>query len=222
MAQNVMAQLIKTGTVRRARIGVTVQPVSSEIADSLGLHDVRGAIVSTVDADSPAQKAGIERGDVITAFDGQPVTDGNDLRNRVASSTPGSRSTVTLYRNGREETKTVTLGELSGTLKASYNGEEGSNGDRFGLSVEPLTPELANQMGLRAKRGLVVQEVAPTSAASDAGLQSGDVIVEVNHRPVNTLEQFREAVGTNSGRPALLLVNRQGNDLFIALSAKRG
>jgi Do/DeqQ family serine protease len=222
MAQNVMAQLIKTGTVRRARIGVTVQAVNSELAESLGLHDVRGAIVSTVDADSPAQKAGIERGDVITAFDGQPVTDSNDLRNRVASSTPGSRATVTLYRSGREETKTVTLGELSSTLKASYNGEEGSNGDRFGMSVEPLTPELANQMGLRAKRGLIVQEVAPASVASDAGLQSGDVIVEVNHRPVNTMEQFREAVGASSGRPALLLVNRQGNDLFIALSPKRG
>jgi S1-C subfamily serine protease len=77
-------------------------------------------------------------------------------------------------------------------------------------------------MGLRAKRGLIVQEVAPASVASDAGLQSGDVIVEVNHRPVNTMEQFREAVGASSGRPALLLVNRQGNDLFIALSPKRG
>jgi S1-C subfamily serine protease len=222
MAQNVMAQLIKTGTVRRARIGVTVQQVSSDLAESIGLRDVRGAIVNSVEADSPAQKAGIERGDVITAFDGQPVNDSNDLRNRIASSAPGSRATVTLYRNGREETKTVVLGELSNTRMASYSGEEGSNGDRFGMSVEPLTPEMANQMGLRAKRGLVVQEVAPASAASDAGLQSGDVIVEVNHRPVNTLQQFREAVGANSGRPALLLVNRQGNDLFIALSPKRG
>ncbi len=222
MAQNVMEQLIKTGTVRRARIGVTVQPVNSELAESLGLRDVRGAIVSTVDADSPAQKAGIERGDVITAFDGQPVSDSNDLRNRVASSTPGSRATVTIVRNGREETKTVTLGELSSARLASYSGNVGSSGDRFGMTVEPVTPDLANQMGLKAKRGLVVEEVAPTSSASDAGLQSGDVIVEVNHRPVNTLEQFRDAAGASSGRPALLLVNRQGTDLFIALSPKRG
>ena len=222
MAQNVMAQLIKTGTVRRARIGVTVQPVNSELAQSLGMHDVRGAIVATVDADSPAQKAGIERGDVITAFDGQPVSDSNDLRNRVASSIPGGHAAVTLIRNGREETKSVTLGELSSTRLASYNGEEGSSGDRFGLTAEPVTPDVANQMGLQVKHGLVVDNVAPASVASDAGLQSGDVIVEVNHRPVNTLEQFREAVGANSGRPALLLVNRQGNDLFIALSARKG
>ena len=222
MAQNVMAQLIKTGTVRRARIGVTVQPVSSELAQSLGLHDVRGAIVSTVDADSPAQKAGIERGDVITSFNGQPILDSNDLRNRVASSTPGSQASVTLFRNGREENKTVTLGELSATRLASYSGEPGSGGGQYGMTVAPLTPDLASQMGLRIKRGLVVQEVAPASAASDAGLQSGDVIVEVNHRPVTNLEQFQEAAGANPGRPALLLVNRQGTDLFIALAPKRG
>ena len=222
MAQNVMAQLIKTGTVRRARMGVTVQPVNSELAQSLGLHDVSGAIVATVDPDSPAQKAGIERGDVITAFNGHPVIDSNDLRNRVASSLPGSHASVTLVRNGREESKTVTLGELSATTLASYSGNQGTGGGQFGLSVEPVTPDLANQMGLRVKRGLVVSEVAPTSAASDAGLQSGDVILEVNHRPVNTLDQFREAVAANSGRPALLLVNRQGNDLFFALSPKKG
>ena len=112
MAQNVMQQLIKTGAVRRARMGVTVQGVTSDMAQSLGLKDVRGALVSGVEAGSPAAKAGIERGDVILAFNGEPVSDSNTLRNRVASSQPGSTASVTILRNGREETKQVTLGEL--------------------------------------------------------------------------------------------------------------
>jgi Do/DeqQ family serine protease len=222
MAQNVMTQLIKLGKVRRARMGVTVQTVSSELAQSLGLHDVRGALVSTVEADSPAQKAGIEQGDVIVTFNGQPVADSNDLRNRVAGTLPGTKASVSLVRNGREETKEVTLAELSNPRLASNDQNRGASGDSYGLSVAPLTPDLAEQMGVSAKHGLVVQQVAPASAASDAGLQSGDVIVEVNHKPVNNMAQFRDALRADAGRPALLLVNRQGNDLFLALSSRRG
>ena len=222
MAQNVMMQLIKTGKVRRAKMGVTVQTVNSELAQSLGLPDVRGALVSSVEPNSPAQKAGIERGDVIMTFNGQPVADSNDLRNRVASSMPDTKATVMLVRNGHDVTKDVTLGELTDTQMASNTQDHGSNGDSYGLSVAPLTPDLANQMGVKATHGLVVEQVAPASAASDAGLQSGDVIVQVNHQPVNNVEQFRDALKADAGRPALLLINRQGNDLFLALGSRRG
>ena len=220
MAENVMQQLIKTGTVHRAKMGVTVQGVNSELAKSLGLNDVRGALVSAVESDSPAQKAGIERGDVILKFNGEPVSDSNSLRNRVASSQPGSKATVTIMRNGREETRQVVLAELPGTRVASSDGEGASNGGRYGMTVSPLTPEVANQMGVRAKGGLVVEEVAPASAASEAGLRSGDVIVEVNHKPVGSLSQLQDAMKANPSRPALLLVNRQGGELFVALSAR--
>jgi serine protease Do len=220
MAENVMQQLIKTGTVRRAKMGVTVQGVSSELAKSLGLSDVRGALVSAVEADSPAQKAGIERGDVILTFNGEPVSDSNGLRNRVAASQPGSKATVTIMRNGREEARQVVLAELPGKRVAANDREGGSNGGRYGMTVSPLTPDVANQLGVRAKNGLVVEDVAPASAASDAGLRSGDVIVEVNHKPVGSLSQFQEAVKSNPDRPALLLVNRQGGELFVALSAR--
>jgi serine protease Do len=220
MAENVMQQLIKTGTVHRAKMGVTVQGVDSELAKSLGLKDVRGALVSAVEADSPAQKAGIERGDVILTFNGEPVSDSNALRNRVASSQPGSKATVTVMRNGHEETRQIVLAELPGKRVASNDRESGVNGGRYGMTVSPLTPDVANQMGVRAKSGLVVEEVAPASAASDAGLRSGDVIVEVNHKPVSSLPQFQEAVKANPDRPALLLVNRQGAELFVALSAR--
>lgn len=221
MAQNVMTQIIKTGTVRRARIGVTVQTVDSDLAQSLGLRDVRGAIVSAVDPGSPAELGGIERGDVITAFNGQPVTDSNDLRNRVAGTAPDSSATVTLVHDGREVTKTVKLAELTPTKVSMDGNDSGAGGGTYGLTLEPITPEIANHMGVRLQRGLVVDEVAPASAASDAGLQPGDVIIEVNHRPVTSVAQFREAVNAGAGRPALLLLNRQGSDLFLALATSK-
>jgi serine protease Do len=221
MADNVMQQLIKTGTVRRAKMGVTVQGVTSELAESLGLKDVRGAIVSGVENNSPAGRAGIQRGDVILTFNGEPVSDSNSLRNRVASSRPGSTAAVQILRNGREETKQVTLAELSAQRNASNEREDQGNGGRFGMTVSPLTPDAASQLGVRAKAGLVVEDVAPASLASEAGIRSGDVIVEVNHHPVNNISQFQEAVKSNAGRPALLLVNRQGNDLFLALGGNR-
>jgi Do/DeqQ family serine protease len=222
MAQNVMEQLIKNGTVRRAKMGVTVQGVTSELAKSLGLREVRGALVSAVEDNSPAQKAGLERGDVILTFNGEIVTDSNTLRNRVASSQPGSTVMVTIARNGREETKPVVLAELPVTRTASNNRDDGANGGRYGMSVAPLTPDLADQLGVRARRGLVVEDVAPASAASDAGIHAGDVIVEVNHKPVGDLAQFQDAVKGNPNRPALLLVNRRGSDLFLALPSQRG
>ncbi len=220
MAQNVMQQLIKTGTVRRAKMGVTVQGVTSDLAESLGLHEVQGALVSNVESGSPAAKAGIERGDVIVTFNGIPVSDSNSLRNHVASSLPGSTANVTILRNGREESKQVVLGELSEARRASNDRESGGNGGRYGMTVAPLTPDTARELGVRAKSGLVVEDVTPASAASEAGIQSGDVIVEVNHKPVNDLSQFQEAVKASANKPALLLVNRQGNDLFLALPAR--
>ena len=111
MAESVMDQLIKTGHVRRGMLGVTVQPVTSDIAASLGLSEVRGAIVSSVEPNSPASRAGLERGDVILTFDGQPVTDSNSLRNHVAGTLPGSKATLTIMRDGRQQTLAAVLGE---------------------------------------------------------------------------------------------------------------
>ncbi len=148
------------------------------------------------------------------------MSDSNALRNRVASSEPGSRAAVTIARNGREETRQVVLAELPGKRTAASDGSGGAGGGRYGMTVSPLTPDVAGQLGVRSKGGLVVENVAPASAASQAGLRSGDVIVEVNNRPVSSLSQFQDAVKTNPDRPALLLVNRQGGELFVALSAR--
>jgi Do/DeqQ family serine protease len=222
MAQNVMTQLIKNGVVHRAVLGVTVQPVTSDLAKSLGLEDVKGALVAAVEPDSPAQHAGLERGDVILTFDGTPVTDSNSLRNLVANSQPGTMARLTILRNGKKETKEATLAERPTQQRASNTGGTEPESGRYGLSVSPVTPDVARELGVRPGRGLVVEEVAPASAASDAGIEPGDVIVEVDHHPVNSSTQFREAMSAETGRPALLLVNRQGSDIFVALSPRRG
>jgi Do/DeqQ family serine protease len=220
MAQNVMQQLVKNGVVHRAMLGVTVQPMTSDLAGSLGLTDVRGALVASVQPDSPAQKAGIERGDVILDVNGTPVSDSNSLRNRIAGMEPGSRVSVTVMRSGRQETLRPILGELPAARVASNEGESGSPQGRFGLAVEPVTPEIAGQLGLKNARGLVVADVAPGSPASDAGVRSGDVIEQVNQKPVTTVADLQEALKASTRRPALLLLNRQGTPLYVALAPR--
>ncbi len=222
MAENVMGQLIRTGRVRRGMLGVTVQGVTSDIASSLGLKEVRGAIVSKVEPDSPAARAGLEQGDVILTFNGQPVNDSNSLRNRVAGTMPGTRVALDVLRNGREQTMNAVLGELPGSARASAEPASTNGHERFGLSVEPGTPEAARQLGLKDAHGLVVDQVAPGSAASEAGIQPGDVIEQVNRRPVNSAPDLQAALANTASRPALLLVNRQGTDLFVALAPKQG
>jgi serine protease Do len=220
MARNVMAQLREHGAVRRAKLGVTVQNVSSDIAASLGLKDVRGSIVNSVDEGSAAAKAGIERGDVITKFDGKDVTDTNNLRNTIAAMAPGSRATVTILRDGHEQQLDVTLDEQHSAepVSTSENGE--ASGEKFGMTVQPLTPDIARELKLDADtQGLVISDVDPLGKAADAGLQRGDVIEQVNGQPVTTVSQLRGVLERATTRPALLLVNRGGNTFYVTLRA---
>lgn len=218
MAQNVMQQLVRNGVVRRAMLGVTVQGMNSDLARSLGLHDVRGALVAAVQPDSPAQRAGVQRGDVILSVNGTAVTDSNSLRNQVASLTPGSRATLAIVRDGRQDTLHVQLAELPTTRRASTRGDEAGNGGRFGLAVQPITPEVAAEMGLKNAKGLVVSDVTPGSPASEAGVHTGDVIEQVNRRPVSSTAELRAALDSRADRPALLLLSRDGRELFVALA----
>ena len=149
MARHVMDQLRQDGRVRRAQLGIAIQPVTSELADSLGIKEVGGALVSSVEPGSAADRAGVKRGDVIKSFNGLAVHDTNSLRNRVASTMPGSNATVVVLRDGREQTLTVKLGELAASRTARRDAE-GDNADRtaLGVSVAPLTPELASKAGV--------------------------------------------------------------------------
>jgi Do/DeqQ family serine protease len=222
MAENVMQQIIKTGTVHRGMLGVTVQGVTSDLATSLGLEEVRGALVASVESGGPGERAGLEQGDLITALNGKPVDDSNEVRNEIAAMAPGTRVALTVWRNGHERQVEATLAQLPDNRRASNDNAAPSEHGRLGISVEPLTPALANQLGTKAKSGVMVDQVAPGSPAASAGIREGDIIKQVNHQPVSSGADLQQAVRDSGSRPALMLVERDGSNLFIAVAPDRG
>ncbi len=224
MARAVMDQLLKTGKVHRGMLGVTIQSVDSDLAASLNLPAARGAIVTSVTAGGPAEKAGLKRGDVITGFNGQSVADTNNLRNLVASTAPGSDVNLTVTRDSREQTFRLSLAELAERPREEGDengGEEATPSGKFGLTLQPLTPEAASRLGLAANdQGIVVTKVDPTGSAADARIRQGDLIQEVNRRPVRSQADFNAAVQLSGARPALVLVKRR--EILIYLTLKSG
>jgi Do/DeqQ family serine protease len=223
MARAVMDQLLKTGKVRRGMLGVTIQSVDADLASSLNMPAARGAIVTSVQAGGPAEKAGIKRGDVITAINKQPVVDNNSLRNMVASMGPGASAEVTVMRNGREQNLTVALAELPERQRpeSEESGSDESTGtDKFGLTLQPLTAEMASRYGLDADdQGLLVTKVDPASNAANAGIRQGDLIQEVNRQQVRAVADFSAAIQQSGARPALVLLKRRNNVIYLTLKA---
>ncbi|MGH9934730.1 MAG: DegQ family serine endoprotease, partial [Blastocatellia bacterium] len=219
MARNVAEQLISRGKVRRGHLGVTIQPITSDMAATLGLKDARGVIVNSVEQGSPAERAGLKQGDVITAINGTRIDESNSLRNIIASAAPGAEVTMTVLRDGREQQLRATLGELpSQTAGRAASGGRMSDEDRLGLIVTPMTPELAARLGLRrAARGLVITDVDSEGAAAAAGLQPGDVIEQVDRQPVRSSEDLKSALARAGSRTLLLLINRRGSSVYVTL-----
>jgi Do/DeqQ family serine protease len=216
MARNVMTQLIEHGEVRRGRLGVTIQAITPDLARTLGLSSTTGALVSDVDAGSPADAAGVTRGDVITAVNGTAVKDSNVLRNEIAELQPGTAAKLTILRDGREQVLTAKLGELRSPNRRPGAKPRGERSERFGLTVEPLTPERARELGVSTRTGVVIVDVSPGSRAADAGLSAGDVVEQIDRKPVTSVDQLREALNTGSG-PVLLLVHRGATTVFVTI-----
>jgi S1-C subfamily serine protease len=204
-------------------LGVTIQSVDSDMASSLNLPAARGAIVTSVSAGGPADKAGIKRGDVIVAINKQAVVDNNSLRNLVAKMSPGSNVEVSALRNGRDQNFQVALAELPVRGEERESDETSSTrgatgNEKFGLTLQPLTPELASRYGLDADdQGLLVTKVDPASNAAGEGIRQGDLIQEVNRQPVKTFAEFNAAIAQSGSKPALVLIKRRNNVTYITL-----
>lgn len=226
MVKTVMDQLIRNGRVRRGQLGVTVQRVTSDIASSLGLKEQRGVIVSSVVPGSAAERAGVQRGDVIDSIDGQPVSESNALRNRIAGTEPGSEVTLAIVRGGKDQQIRAKLGEFQPPSDRSVGslgpGGGPKGGGRLGVSVEPLTPEIAAQLGLApGTTGAVVASVDSGSPAAEAGIRPGDILVEVNRKPVRSPSDVRDALNGSGSQPVLVLVNRGGQTVFVTVRPRR-
>jgi serine protease Do len=229
MAKNVMEQLLKDGKVQRGMLGVNIQNVDKDMAESLGLKDTQGALVSNVRKDSAAEKAGIKRDDVVTAINGEKVEDGNTLRNKVAATKPGTEIKLTVIRDGKEQEITAKLDELTADnakAQGKDNGEEKpadkseSNG-KLGVDLEPLTPDLAKRLRLSGDvKGLVVTDVDPEGAAADKGIRQGDVIMEINGTQVESLEEVKAALEKSAGKPVRLLISSGGQVVYVTVKPK--
>jgi serine protease Do len=226
MAKSVMDQLLKDGKVHRGMLGVNIQNITDDTAKALDLKETSGVLVSDVKPASAAEKAGIKRGDVITAFNGEKIEDTNILRNKVAQTAPGTTAKITVSREGKESEMSVTLDEFQNSDSKNPNGgpsndNGGSQGQsgKLGLTLEPLTDRMAKQLGIDSKSGgLVVTDVDPTGPAAEAGIDQGDVILEINRKAVGSVAEAKSAIDASGGKPVLILMSRRGQTLYVTVT----
>ena len=214
VANDVREQLVKTGHVVRGRIGVAVQDVNAQLAQSFGLDRPRGALVSAVEKDSPAEKAAVKAGDVILAVNGHEIDRVGDLRGQVSQAKPGSTAELRVWRDGKETTLKAQVDELQDREPARVSARQagGDETARLGIAVRPLTPEEKQQVATEGS--LVVQEVSGPAAV--AGVQPGDIILGVNGKQVTSVQQLRGAVNGQQSTVALL-VERGNAQIFIPI-----
>ncbi len=220
LAKGVLPQLRASGKVSRGWLGVMIQPVTDEVATSLELESPKGALVADLDPSGPAAKAGVKRYDVIVEFDGKPVNQMDELPKLVAAAPVGKKADLKVIRKGKEQKLSVQLGELEAEPKLASAAEPESKPGAYGLKVQELTPEIAEQLQLGDAKGVLVAGVEPGSAAEEAGLRRGDVVLEVNQRAVSAVDEFQAALSA-SKKGALLLVSRGGSEIIVPLKAPK-
>jgi serine protease Do len=218
MAKPIYESLVKTGKVVRGYLGIGLQDLNQDLAKSFSLKDSKGALISDVKEDSPADQAGLKQGDVIVQYHGTPVEDGVALQRLVTRTPVGSKVPVKVMRDGQDHELTVRIGEQPDQEKVAKVDVGERDYALAGVSVEDLDQNTARELGLnRNAQGVVVTRVEPDSGAEKAGLIPGDVIREVNRRPVKSVKDFEKiSLDMKKGNSLLILINRRGNALFLS------
>ena len=219
LAKSVFSQLAATGRVERGWLGVSIQELTPALVKTLGLADGRGALVAQVTEGSPAAAAGIKQGDVIVAVGGRAVARSADLPPLVADLQPGQPVKIAVLRDGKPTTIEATVARLEEQREPRAAGKAEAQG-RLGLVVGPVTPEIARELSLpRDMKGVVVRDVRGGSPADEAGLKPADVIVEVNRRPIGSVEELRRELDRqDKGAPLLLLIRRESAERYVTIS----
>lgn len=224
MARLVMDQLVKEGKVTRGWLGVTIQELTPELSQKFGLEASSGALIGDVAKGSPAEKSGLQRGDIILEFNGRKVQDVGNLRNMVAQSAVGDEIPLAILRSGKEYALKVLIAELPKELAESAPAavpDDSSFGGSTGLSVIELTREIGRQLGLnKNEKGVVVVRVEPGSAAEESGIRKGDVVQEIDRVKINGLQEYNKNISEiRSGDTVLLYVNRGGKKFYVTIKA---
>ncbi len=209
LAQSIAKQLIDNGEVARGYLGVVIQELTADLAESFGLEDTKGIVIAQVTKDSPADKAGLKVGDVIIRYQDKAITNLGAFRNQVALTPPGSRENLEVLRDGKAKSFSVKLGKLSPDAIGGIE-DPSQSAVQLGLTVQTLTPELAQQFAVKGNRGVVVTKVEPGSIAALAGIETGEVILEVNRQAIGNSEEFRAAIEMSEHQRRVLLLAQRG------------
>jgi len=216
MVKELLPQL-KKGKVVRGWIGIMIQDLTPELAKSFGIENAKGVLISEVVKGSPAEKAGLVRGDVILRFEGKEIENAHKLSQLAAATPPGTLAKIDLLRNGKTETVSLKVGTMPEEKQKTISPEEQSN---WGMTVQELTPQLAEQLGLEpGTTGVVISNIQEDSPAANAGLRPGDLITEVNRTAIKNMTDYQQALQkVNKGESLLLLIKRAGGSLYIVLT----
>ncbi|MGD9505834.1 MAG: DegQ family serine endoprotease [Syntrophobacteraceae bacterium] len=220
-AKALIPQLEENGEVTRGYIGVNIQSMSEELAKAMGLKNHSGALVADVVPDGPSDKAGVKRGDVIIAFNGKEVKDSHDLPAIVAATAVGDKAEMTVLRDGKEMKIQIKVAKLA--ADEARPAEKRATREKWGMTIEELTPQIAQGLGVNADQGAVITDVEPGSPADRASLRRGDVIVEVNRHPVKSVQEARDRMteAEKSKGSMLLLVQRDKGKFYAALEKQQ-
>jgi serine protease Do len=217
LAKVIANQLIERGEVIRGYLGIVIQQLTPDLAESFDIEPGQGILIAQVSEDSPAEKAGLRQGDVIVAYRGQPVKDIGNFRNQVSLTSPGSTEELTILRDHKRKTVSVTIGKLTKDKLLAQGPAQST--EEIGLTVQTLTPQLAKQFDAKPGEGVVVTEVRRGSVAAMAGIEPGSIVLQVNREPVTSAAEFARALKKSAKeKRVLLLVRKDDMQRYVALS----